>query len=102
MEKSIMLKFRITALAAALSIACGALMAPVAMAQSSDTAASTPKQIQKAQRKAARKAAREKKNAELKTLEKNGYKASGQQPNYPQDIQDAEKKAAAAKAASGQ
>jgi hypothetical protein len=34
--------------------------------------ASTPKQVAKAQRKAAGKARREKKNAELKALEKNG------------------------------
>ncbi len=36
-------------------------------------AASTPKQMQKAQSKADRKAARARKNAELKALEKNGY-----------------------------
>ena len=74
------------------------LTAPVAMAQTADTAASAPKQEQKAQRKADRKAARAKKNAELKDLEKNGYNPSGDQTNYPQNIQNAEKKSAAAKA----
>jgi hypothetical protein len=72
------------------------------MAQSTDTAASMPKQVQKAERKAARKAARVKKNAELKTLEQNGYQPTGDQVNYPQNIQDAEKKAGTVKAASGQ
>ncbi|WP_434108506.1 DUF4148 domain-containing protein [Paraburkholderia caffeinilytica] len=54
----------------------------------------------KAQRKAARKAARAKKNAELKQLESNGYNPSRNDPNYPTDLQNAQKKAAAAAAAS--
>ncbi|RAS22313.1 DUF4148 domain-containing protein [Paraburkholderia bryophila] len=33
------------------------------------------------------------KKAELKTLEKNGYQPSADDPHYPQDIQNAEKKA---------
>ena len=97
-----MLTTRVTALAAAASIVIAALTAPVATAQRTDTAASTPKQVQKAQRKTARKAIRTKKNAELKTLEKNGYQPGSNQNNYPQNVQDAEKKAATAKAASGQ
>jgi hypothetical protein len=97
-----MFRIRIAAVAALVSIAVAGITAPVAMAQSSDAAASTPKEIQKAQRKAERKAARAKKNAELKTLEQNGYNPAGDQVNYPQNIQDAEKKAAAAKAASAQ
>lgn len=52
--------------------------------------ASTPKQIRKAQRKAARV----KKNAELKALEKNGYQPGDDLNNYPQNVQDAEHKAA--------
>lgn len=70
-------------------------MAP-AFSQTSDTssaappAASTPKQIRKAQRKAARA----KKNAELKTLEKNGYQPGGDLNSYPQNLQNAEHKAA--------
>lgn len=48
----------------------------------------------KAQRKQARKEARAKKNAELKKLEDAGYQPGrASDPNYPQDIQDAEKKA---------
>ncbi|MGF6770857.1 hypothetical protein P3T18_003336 [Paraburkholderia sp. GAS199] len=39
--------------------------------------------------------------AELKTLEKNGYEPSAQDPHYPDDIQKAEKKASAGKGASG-
>jgi len=71
----------------------------MAQTASSDTAAaSTPKQVKKAQNKAARKAARAKKNAELKDLEKNGYQPGGDQTNYPQNIQNAEKKSAAEKA----
>ncbi|WP_321791794.1 DUF4148 domain-containing protein [Caballeronia sp. J97] len=48
----------------------------------------------KAQKKAARKQARAKKNAELKKLEDAGYNpARGNDPNYPQDLQNAQKKA---------
>lgn len=48
----------------------------------------------KAQKKAARKQARAKKNAELKKLEDAGYNpARGSDPNYPQDLQNAQKKA---------
>ncbi|WGS50402.1 DUF4148 domain-containing protein [Paraburkholderia sp. D15] len=54
----------------------------------------------KAQRKAARKQARAKKNAELKKLEANGYNPSRNDPNYPTDLQNAQKKAAAGAAAS--
>ncbi|MCP3725573.1 DUF4148 domain-containing protein [Paraburkholderia sp. CNPSo 3272] len=49
----------------------------------------------KAQRKEARKEARAQRNAELNKLEKNGYNPSaGDDPNYPNDIQNAERKAA--------
>jgi hypothetical protein len=48
----------------------------------------------KAERKAARKEARAKKNAELKKLEDAGYSPSSRNdPNYPQDLQNAQKKA---------
>lgn len=47
----------------------------------------------KAERKAAHKQARAKKNAELKKLEANGYNPAAKDPNYPNDIQKAEKKA---------
>ncbi|MGQ7935849.1 hypothetical protein [Paraburkholderia sp. D1E] len=47
----------------------------------------------KAERKAARKKARAKKNVELKKLEDAGYKPASNDPNYPTDLQNAEKKA---------
>jgi hypothetical protein len=64
------------------------------------TAAASGTSSTKAQRKAARKQARANKNAELKTLEKNGYNPSRNDPNYPNDIQNAEKKAGMGAAAS--
>lgn len=73
--------------------------APTASVQ---TGASTPKQVSKAQRKAARKAARAKKNADLSALEKNGYHMSGgRQTDYPENLENAERKAHAAQAGSG-
>jgi hypothetical protein len=54
----------------------------------------------KAQRKAERKEARAKNSAELKKLEAQGYRPGMNDPNYPQDLQDAQKKAAAAGGAS--
>jgi hypothetical protein len=82
-----------------LSIGVGLAWAPVAMAQTAapDVAASTSKEARKAQRKAARA----KKNAELKELEKQGYQPGGDQQNYPQNIQDAQRKVDAQKAAKG-
>ena len=57
-------------------------------------AATTPAKPTKEQRKQARKEARAKKNAELKKLEDAGYQPSrANDPNYPQDLQDAQKKA---------
>jgi hypothetical protein len=48
----------------------------------------------KQERKAARKQARANKNAELKKLEDAGYKPGARDDsNYPQDIQEAQKKA---------
>ncbi|NMM03484.1 DUF4148 domain-containing protein [Paraburkholderia sp. RP-4-7] len=67
---------------------------------SKPTAASKPAATTKAERKAARKQARAKKNAELKQLESNGYNPSRNDPNYPTDLQNAQKKAAAGAAAS--
>jgi len=76
-----------TAPLAVIALAVAAFVAmPVAQAQ--DTAASTPKQIKKAQRKEARA----KKNAELKQLEQNGYNPAGEQTNYPQNLQNAQAK----------
>ncbi|MCY0387978.1 DUF4148 domain-containing protein [Robbsia sp. Bb-Pol-6] len=46
-----------------------------------------------AQRKADGKARRARKNAELRKLEKAGYNPSANDPDYPNDLQKAEKKA---------
>jgi hypothetical protein len=55
----------------------------------------------KAQRKQARKEARAKKNAELKKLEDAGYQPGhATDPNYPQDLQNAQKKAGLGQGAS--
>jgi hypothetical protein len=64
-------------------------------AGASDSAMS--KQETKAQKKADRKARRAKKNAELSTLEKNGYSPAGNQANYPQNLENAQQKAAGQK-----
>jgi hypothetical protein len=63
--------------------------APLAYAQSASTGASTPKQIHKAQRKQARA----NRTAEVQRLKSNGYKPGKDEANYPQDIQNAERKA---------
>lgn len=57
-----------------------------------EAATTTPAQQREA-KKAARKANHAQKNAELQKLEKNGYNPGGDQANYPEDIQNAEKKA---------
>ena len=54
----------------------------------------------RAQRKAEHKAARAKNTAELKKLEDAGYKPAANDPNYPQNLQKAEKKAGEAAGAS--
>lgn len=101
-----MVQFRAVSAALVVSLGLVLIEAPVAMAQSgsgeqasSSMGASTPKQVAKAQKKAERKARRVKKNAELKALEKNGYRESGNQDNYPQNLTDAERKAAVSKPA---
>lgn len=61
---------------------------------STATGATQAASTTKAQRKAARKEARAKKNTELKKLEEAGYNpARANDPNYPQDLQNAQKKA---------
>jgi hypothetical protein len=84
------------------------LMAAPMVATAQDTAGSaasgsqglTKAQI-KAQRKAARKEARAKKNAELKKLEAGGYNPAARSDlDYPQNLQNAQKKAATPGAAS--
>ena len=67
--------------------------ANAANAMAASKPAATTKAEQKAARKAERKQAREKKNAELKALEAHGYQPSRNDPNYPTDLQNAQKKA---------
>nr|WP_236572556.1 DUF4148 domain-containing protein [Burkholderia sp. 8Y] len=66
---------------------------PATPAHAQDAGASTPKQVKKAERKAARA----KKNAELGDLEKNGYNPSGEQTDYPQNLQNAQRRVNAEK-----
>jgi hypothetical protein len=58
------------------------------------------RKLARAQRKAERKAAHAKNGAELKKLEDAGYKPAESDTNYPQNVQDAQKKANAAAGAS--
>ncbi|WP_144106990.1 hypothetical protein [Paraburkholderia sp. BCC1886] len=73
-----------------------ATAAPATTASSAKAA----KAQHRAERKAARKQARAKKNAELKKLEDAGYQPGADDPNYPSNLQKAQKKAAAASGAS--
>ncbi|PAJ98920.1 hypothetical protein [Burkholderia ubonensis] len=76
---------------------------PAAQAQDAKAAKAAKAQARKearAKHKAERKAARAKNNAELKKLEDAGYKPAANDPNYPQNLQDAQKKAGAAAGAS--
>lgn len=86
--------------------------APPVFAQVSDGSAArmeatpTPSELKarareeaRAQRKAERKAARARNAAELKRLEDAGYKPGVADPNYPRNLQNAQKKAAAQDAA---
>ncbi|MEM5425954.1 MULTISPECIES: DUF4148 domain-containing protein [Paraburkholderia] len=82
-------------LVTAVTVLSIALAPGVAAAQTSAPDASANGSTSKAQRKEARKQARAQRNAELKKLEENGYNpAAGNDPNYPNDIQNAERKAA--------
>ncbi len=74
--------------------------AATAPATASAPTAKEQKAAAKKQARAERKAARAKNNAELKKLEDAGYKPANNDPNYPQNLQDAQKKAAAAQGAS--
>lgn len=85
--------------------AFGVSVAPASFAQDNSGATAAPaaaaSATTKAQRKAARKQARAKKNAELKKLEAAGYNpAKRDDSTYPQDIQNAQKKAGIGQAAS--
>ncbi|WP_083654916.1 hypothetical protein [Burkholderia sp. SRS-W-2-2016] len=87
-----------------LGISAAAFMAgtiPLACAQGTDAAApaasaAKPSKAElKAEHKAARKQARAKKNAELKKLEDAGYQPAANDPNYPNKLQEAQKKVGA-------
>ncbi|CAG4926013.1 hypothetical protein LMG31841_05543 [Paraburkholderia saeva] len=83
--------------------ALGSGFAAPAMAQSASDAAATmaaPSAAQtKAEKKAAKQQARANKSAELKALEDAGYNPSRRDPNYPDDLQKAQNKVNAQKAA---
>ncbi|MET3552757.1 MULTISPECIES: DUF4148 domain-containing protein [Burkholderia] len=74
--------------------------APAASASDAKAAKREARKAARAQRKAEHKAARAKNTAELKKLEDAGYKPAANDPNYPQNLQKAEKKAGEAAAAS--
>ncbi|AOJ17528.1 hypothetical protein [Burkholderia vietnamiensis] len=69
-------------------------------ASDAKTAKHEARKAARAKRKAERKAARAKNTAELKKLEAAGYKPAANDPNYPQNLQNAQKKAAEAAGAS--
>jgi hypothetical protein len=77
--------------------AVGAFMVPLSYGQDPGavtSGATHAASMTKAEKKAAKKQARAKKNAELKKLEDAGYNpARANDPDYPQDIQNAQKKA---------
>ena len=96
--KAIALGFTVTALVAG-SVPAFAQGDSGASDAAKAMAASSAKPT-KAERKAARKQAQDKKNAELKKLEANGYQPGRNDPNYPQNLQNAEKKAGMGQGAS--
>jgi hypothetical protein len=97
-ETSVMKSFAIKRIMLGISVA--AMVAgsiPLAVAQDTNATTAQPDtstaKPTKAERKAARKQARAKKNAELKKLEDAGYQPSRNDPNYPTNLQEAQKKA---------
>jgi hypothetical protein len=101
------MKAKFVSIAVSLSVAAfGMSAAPSSFAQDNSgaaatTGAATTASSTKAQRKAARKQARANKNAELKKLEDAGYNpAKRDDASYPQDVQNAEKKAGIGQGAS--
>lgn len=102
--RQIIAGFAITAMAAGAVVPAMAQdasgTAAVNAGAAANTAAASSAKPSKAERKAARKKARAKKNAELKKLEDAGYKPSSNDPNYPTDLQNAQKKAGIGQGAS--
>ncbi|RFU48405.1 DUF4148 domain-containing protein [Paraburkholderia sp. DHOC27] len=102
-----MKRFRLTAIALGFTVAAFVAGTAVPAIAQTDTGATdaggamaASGATTKAERKAARKQARAKKNAELKKLEENGYQPGRADPNYPQDLQNAQKKAGIGQGAS--
>jgi len=91
---------KLIVLFASASLSVGAIAPAFAQTTDATDAAASAAKPSKAQRKQARKEARAKKNAELKKLEDAGYNPSRNDPNYPQDLQNAQKKAGVGTAAS--
>ena len=93
-------KMSVFAVSAGMALSLLTLPVLQAHAATTDAAASDTgmsKQELKAQKKADSKARRAKKNAELSKLEKNGYNPAGNQTNYPQNLENAQQKAAGQK-----
>ncbi|MFM0397383.1 hypothetical protein [Paraburkholderia phytofirmans] len=90
--KQIMLGLAVTAMVAG-TIPLAAAQGASDAAMSAAPAAASSAKPTKAERKEARKQARAKKNAELKKLEDAGYQPSQNDPNYPDKLQKAQKKA---------
>ncbi|PRY06705.1 MULTISPECIES: hypothetical protein [unclassified Paraburkholderia] len=90
--KQIMLGLAVTAMVAG-TIPLAAAQGASDAAMSAAPAAASSAKPTKAERKEARKQARAKKNAELKKLEDAGYQPAQNDPNYPDKLQKAQKKA---------
>ncbi|HEX7931989.1 MAG TPA: hypothetical protein VF573_02785 [Paraburkholderia sp.] len=91
--RQIMLGLAVTAMVAGGIPLAAAQTASDSAAQTTQPDASSSAKPTKAERKAARKQARAKKNAELKKLEDAGYQPTQNDPNYPNNLQKAQKKA---------
>jgi Domain of unknown function (DUF4148) len=93
---------QLSVVAVVATMALSLMTVPVVGARAGGTdadasSAATSKQELKAQKKAESKTRRAKKNAELSQLQKNGYNPAGNQTNYPQNLQNAQQKAAGQK-----
>ncbi|RDJ98185.1 DUF4148 domain-containing protein [Paraburkholderia lacunae] len=91
--KRVMLGLAVTAMVAGSIPLAAAQGASDSTAEVAKPAMASSAKPTKAERKAARKQARAKKNAELKKLEDAGYQPGRNDPNYPTDLQNAQKKA---------
>ncbi|HYS64297.1 MAG TPA: hypothetical protein VEN30_10860 [Paraburkholderia sp.] len=91
--KQVMLGLAVTAMVAGGIPLAAAQDASAPAAEAAQPGVASSAKPTKAERKAARKQARAKKNAELKKLEDAGYQPSRNDPNYPTNLQNAQKKA---------